>query len=178
MGSPCLCCRLFEVLGAHHLAPQCDQLLNHSSKALAAVRCQRCVILARRRKLIVLRGVHIDRVGKHVDFWSLAKLLQITLSNEPFDIALSHEELTVLRQVDRAAKMLENPATQRLQEISSYPYSVWISPASFNTRTSINKSFGGSKLPVRSISVHRPLYAASRSPYWRKYSSSSGLSEL
>ncbi|ROW18184.1 hypothetical protein VPNG_00242 [Cytospora leucostoma] len=39
----------------------------------------------------------------------------------------------------------------------THPYSVCISPASLSTRTSINRSFGGSKLPVKSISVHWPL---------------------
>ena len=34
----------------------------------------------------------------------LAELLQVALSNEPFNIALPHEKLTVFGQVDCAAK--------------------------------------------------------------------------
>lgn len=100
---------------------------------------------------------------------ALVELLQITLRYQSVHITLPDVELTIFRQVDRTSNVVSRQDTSqcRRRPQQTYPYSVCISPASFRTRTSINRSRGGCRLPVRSMSVHCPLYAANRSLYCR-----------
>lgn len=80
------------------------------------------------------------------------KLLEVSLSYQTFDVALPNVELAVLDQIDGAEQL--RSISNDFCASGAYPYSVCISPASFRTRTSMNRSFGGSRLPVKSISVH------------------------
>lgn len=88
----------------------------------------------------------------------LTQFLQITLSNQTLDVALPYVELAVLGQSKDPSDCFVQSDGQEREAVQplghAYPYSVWISPASFRTRTSIKRSLGGSMLPVRSISVH------------------------
>lgn len=111
---------------------------------------------------------------------SSVQLLQVSLGDQPLHVPLPHVKLAVLRQRDGPVESCQllgagSPAiprrgwgvTEHAALAHAHPYSVWISPASFKTLTSMKRSLGGSRLPVRSMSVHWPLYAASKSPYCR-----------
>ena len=91
-----------------------------------------------------------------IEFANSTELLQVTLCDQSPDVPLPDIELAVLGQgdctVDELACELSGETLVWMN-----PYSVWISPASLSTRTSMKRSLGGSKLPVRSMSVHWPL---------------------
>lgn len=92
-------------------------------------------------------------VNRHHCVRGLAQALKIPLLNQSLDVPMSNVELTVLGQGNGSVSWSTAVCKSFISGMT-HPYSVWISPASFNTLTSMKRSFGGSKLPVRSISVH------------------------
>lgn len=114
----------------------------------------------RRRRAGVFDAGPTTRLCQERCFGS-AELLKVALSDQALDVALTDIKLAVLGEVDGSAAL---SVTVRMcvhqchaSCVETHPYSVCISPASFSTRTSMKRSLGGSKLPVRSMSVHWPL---------------------